>query len=189
MSAHFMQKSLHPWITANGQQLLALTKSGPLPPLQTKYQNCSNLPKSSTNLSETSNHEGDTQRGRWMPCYIASRKISKLLKCAKNFFFSVNLSEVSSVIMKVLPDDECLCPVRLPPTNLWTEFQIASTPASGPHHPLLSPHLLYFGPWMQRGGGDSQKWLQVVWLWTIFPNLRKGISNGFPRIGPPVMYQ
>ena len=87
-------------------------------------------------------------------------------------------------------DNECLCPVRLPPTNLWTEFQIASTPASGPHHPLLSPHLLYFGPWMQRGGrGDSRKWLQVVWLWTIFPNLRKGISNGFPRIGPPVMYQ
>ena len=36
---------------------------------------------------------------------------------------------------------------------------------------------------------DSRKWLQVVWLWTIFPNLRKGISNGFPRIGPPVMYQ
>ena len=85
-------------------------------------------------------------------------------------------------------DNECLCPVRLPPTNLWTEFQIASTPASGPHHPLLSPHLLYFGPWMQRGG-DSQKWLQVVWLWTNFPNLRKGISNGFLRIGPPVMYQ
>ena len=86
-------------------------------------------------------------------------------------------------------DNECLCPVRLPPTNLWTEFQIASTPASGPHHPLLSPHLLYFWPWMQRGGGDSRKWLQVVWLWTNFPNLRKGISNGFPRIGPPVMYQ
>ena len=38
-------------------------------------------------------------------------------------------------------------------------------------------------------GGDSWRWLQVVWLWTIFPNLRKGISNGFPRIGPPVMYQ
>ena len=41
----------------------------------------------------------------------------------------------------------------------------------------------------REGGGDSRKWLQVVWLWTNFPNLRKGISNGFLRIGPPVMYQ
>ena len=162
-----------------------------------------NLPPPSVNYSQWSAWSDKI----WSAPRIRVDKISKVWRFEGGISLSNSTSHHGLSIADMLPffahditdhegvtrrrgrwDNECLCPVRLPPTNLWTEFQIASTPASGPHHPLLSPHLLYFGPWMQRGG-DSQKWLQVVWLWTNFPNLRKGISNGFPRIGPPVMYQ
>ena len=104
-------------------------------------------------------------------------------------------SHTTSPIMKELHGGggvetmNAYAPLDCPRPTCGRNFKSVPPPLSGPHHPLLSPHLLYFGPWMQRGGGDSQKWLQVVWLWTNFPNLRKGISNGFLRIGPPVMYQ
>ena len=166
-----------------------------------------NLPPPSVNYSQWSAWSDKI----WSAPRIRVDKISKVWRFEGGISLSNSTSHHGLSIADMLPffahditdhegvtrrrgrwDNECLCPVRLPPTNLWTEFQIASTPASGPHHPLLSPHLLYFGPWMQRGGRGFSKVITSSLTLNKFSQFKKRnfkwISQNRPSCYVPIKF-
>ena len=131
-----------------------------------------NLPPPSVNYSQWSAWSDKI----WSAPRIRVDKISKVWRFEGGISLSNSTSHHGLSIADMLPffahditdhegvtrrrgrwDNECLCPVRLPPTNLWTEFQIASTPAfrTTPPSPL-SPFTLFWTMNAERGGGFSK---------------------------------